>query len=653
MSGFCAQAHAQFKPPKLPNPFGGHSTPGLPDIKGWLNERLSTEPVKTSIKDSEGELLFLDEFQPSSFQPIYGVQRGNDGGIILPPGAYTLAFQSFCLHAGTHGPTNGDGYIYAPLKGSKAKIIREIVKNSANHPEISQLDVQLLLWTIEARVKYQIYDPRLKKAASTLLSPEGMAELNGWGVDALKDQAFDKASTAINNTLRPVFEAENSINGLVSQGNAAYADLERLAVLPGDPTPVKGDRAIPRSRWVLHKGGFLVRYSPSGYSRTQIYFYVPEQNQVVRDPQNRIVSVTNETGDRIETSYDDTIKPLESHNGKISGYAFASIKVYRQDRLVLQKDKAGWTLLGEVSQNAPAFAASDRYTDPQGCYQKAKELLKQVEDCQKPSHGKKATPADLTRLENITHYREGILSALTPDEATKAGVKELLDKAWVAFFLDGIGGSKKQSEVEETGNVNTASFVQNEKNAVDTAGINSMDGSSYPGYDSSDDVATPGETGRQRLKVGAPIKTVFAVLTYPDGTPVIDPNTNSPYPLPPGLNVVNNVGMAAALAEFDGDGFGIDIDLYMVNWFRHWGSEDYQRSSGVFQIQYRDVTNYNFGAVAAAAGYTLDESLYAAGLYNKVLGKPSGTDTKYGIRPDAVNNITQGWNEFLIWKGAR
>ncbi len=50
-------------------------------------------------------------------------------------------------------------------------------------------------------------------------------------------------------------------------------------------------------------------------------------------------------------------------------------------------------------------------------------------------------------------------------------------------------------------------------------------------------------------------------------------------------------------------------------------------------------------------GYSLEDALNGAGLYNKYAGNPSSDDTEYGIKPDAVINITQGWNDYHrgIW----
>lgn len=156
----------------------------------------------------------------------------------------------------------------------------------------------------------------------------------------------------------------------------------------------------------------------------------------------------------------------------------------------------------------------------------------------------------------------------------------------------------------------------------------------------------------------APASGKLAALRYPNAAPVVDPNTRAPYPTPPGMDVARNVGQGASLAPFanmwtpDGPIDGRAVPMFL--WFRHGGSMDYQRPRGYFAARLfgdyngnlRNVTNYNFGAVAAAAGYSREEALSAAGLYNRWFGRPKSTDTKWGIDTDAVDNIRQAGRIF-------
>ena len=142
------------------------------------------------------------------------------------------------------------------------------------------------------------------------------------------------------------------------------------------------------------------------------------------------------------------------------------------------------------------------------------------------------------------------------------------------------------------------------------------------------------------------------ILTYSNGDPVIDPNTGEPYPLPPGMNVSRAVGEGREISGWWDFLKGAQI----VAWFESGGPLDYQRPAGYLgallfkdiDLQYRDVTNYLFGAVSAGAGYSKTQTLDNAGAYNKRFGNPS-SDTPYGIRPDAVQNISQGYKDSSRW----
>jgi hypothetical protein len=151
--------------------------------------------------------------------------------------------------------------------------------------------------------------------------------------------------------------------------------------------------------------------------------------------------------------------------------------------------------------------------------------------------------------------------------------------------------------------------------------------------------------------------TKSKLVSYSDGTPVIDPNTGKPYPMPEGMDIAANV---KAAEDYDPDATDADRAASMMYWFSQGGSQDYQRPDGYFSAllfgdyvkSYRNVTNYNYGAVAAAMGYSLDDALTAAGLYNQMRGRTNedGMNVVYGIQNIAINNITQGFKDYLNGK---
>lgn len=143
-------------------------------------------------------------------------------------------------------------------------------------------------------------------------------------------------------------------------------------------------------------------------------------------------------------------------------------------------------------------------------------------------------------------------------------------------------------------------------------------------------------------------------VTYPNGAPVINPNTGLPYPKPNGFDIQANIDFAKEYMRVNNS--PLARVLIMINLFRAGGSYDYQRPEGLiptmmnhetFKDDYVDVTNYNYGVVSAAFGYSKEDALLAAGAYNRTVGNTSYENiTKYGIVQESVNNISQGHDDY-------
>jgi len=232
--------------------------------------------ITTNFKDVDTRGMKPPSFREGeTAQPLYLLPKAPNGGYKLCAGYYEMTNKSYCLHAGTRGPSNGDGYMLAPVLGPKHDVVVAILKSGESHPNVKQRDIQLLLWAIIARTRFADYNTAIKLTATTLLSSADLLKLEGGALGILPASVMDKAKSQLPEPIQAVFEAENNIRRLAASGNATYEEMERYAVLAGIAPSVNSE--FPSGTWSLHPDGYYVRYIPSGYSVTKTQIYVPQQ----------------------------------------------------------------------------------------------------------------------------------------------------------------------------------------------------------------------------------------------------------------------------------------------------------------------------------------------------------------------------------------
>jgi hypothetical protein len=260
-------------------------------------------PITTSLPDAKWGAADKDGFVPrEETRSLMALQRTPAGGFVLQPGSYLLQTQSYCLKAGTHGPGGGEGYLYAPPKGPAEDAVMTIVRNSVQHPEITQPDIQVLLWAIIARAKFEDLQPQMKATASRLLTPRQLAALNRNALDVLSGNALTDALGGVPEPLRQIAQAEAQLRQMMTTPGASFAEMERVAVLSGAAPLGEGSRDIPSGRWSLHPDGYYIRYLPSGYSSTRVEIWVPQGSPAVGkeyDPATHIAVPGNTARQRL------------------------------------------------------------------------------------------------------------------------------------------------------------------------------------------------------------------------------------------------------------------------------------------------------------------------------------------------------------------
>lgn len=472
------------KLPKIPI----HKIPGLDKILG------KEPPVTTSLADALTEVAFLDNFTPEFPLPLGTAPRTSEGEYKLRPGAYRYEAQTYCLHAGTHAPGRGEGYLYAPLRGARAPIIRNLLRRSVQHPEIHQHDIQLLIWSILARTKPSDMRAELQRAAAQLLTPKELFDLNGGALGILPDEVKQRAFAQVPESVRKVLEAENRIRELVTRVDATFEQVERVAVLAGEPPVEAGDRTdLPRQRWSYHPDGYFVRFDPHGYPRTSVDVYVPEWFQITRDDTGRITRLSDEYGNRIETTYAPARK--SSSAASLRGSELASVRFIDglNGKSAGKWDKSGWLLSGPPGEGNEVAGETLRMTAVSSRVVLAKQRKAELEKVlgEVTRTGKKKggpDPAALQQLLDLAGYYDAV-SALAGKDAKLAHYPNLVLGAWQATFVQ--GASPRSASLSSMASASGASSASG-----DVSGGNTD-------YDPSDNVAVPGQTGRQRLSQSA------------------------------------------------------------------------------------------------------------------------------------------------------
>ena len=237
---------------------------------------LKSDPITTNFDDCNKTKTLPVEFGKDSAKvelcSIVRTKYDKTIGFTLSPGFYHGTFKSFCLKAGTYGPSKGDGYLYAPLAGKKADLVYSLIANWENHPEIQQYDVQVLLWAIIAKTNISKMSPEMQATAAVLLSNKDISTLKNSALDFLTGEALSKLTDNLPEPARTIAIKENELRSKLYEANASYDQIANIAVLAG-AAPVNS--GFPRGIWTYHPDGYYIKYLPQSYTQTEIEIYVP------------------------------------------------------------------------------------------------------------------------------------------------------------------------------------------------------------------------------------------------------------------------------------------------------------------------------------------------------------------------------------------
>jgi hypothetical protein len=246
----------------------------LPNVNNLLKGK---DPITTSLDDAVTEAPELDNFEPTVILPGSELPRNADGSFYIFPGVWEFHLKSYCMKAGTYGPskTSGSGHVYAPLKGPKADVIQSLLKNGFKHPEVKQREIQVLIWAIIARQNLKDMPKEYMLTAAKLLDANQLIKLNDGIIKNLAQKELSKSIESLPEPVQEVLEAENKMRGMLVEATTKYEDLEKVAVLNGIMPEDEG-RKVKKGRWSLTPDGYYIRYFPSSYSNMILQVYVKE-----------------------------------------------------------------------------------------------------------------------------------------------------------------------------------------------------------------------------------------------------------------------------------------------------------------------------------------------------------------------------------------
>lgn len=413
----------------------------LTDFSSIRRQLEGDRPLTTSLDDALTEVPFLDDFDPGVPAAMTRLPRNADGAFITPPGYFAYDARSYCLKAGTPGPRSGKGHVYAPLVGERAEMVRKVLRRSADFPEVSQREVQLLLWAIIARQDFRYMTREKQLAAGRLLDPEDIAALNGVSITGLQRDLVEKALAELPPSTRAVLQAEADLRDLYEDANATYEDFERVAVL-ATGAPDESGRDVPRGRWSFHPDGYFVRYLPDHYSRTRFEAYVPEPFSIRRDGEGRIVEIRDPTGDRLVVDYDDARSSAGGAESGAAAVGLRSVSLIRGSeglpRASWADDGTAWSLVGRL-QGAESDALRGSFPEAGDRVAMTRALERQTAEMLRSATGRRDTDAPPGDVVDLAHLKLALQRAGSP---RKAGVQpvDFVTRAWQYSVCREAGG---------------------------------------------------------------------------------------------------------------------------------------------------------------------------------------------------------------------
>lgn len=276
----------------------------LPKEIGWK----PGNAITTTIKDAFPKVNTIIDIDSLIALPVTDYNN-------LGYGYYRDTIQTYCLDAGINSPAAGAGYLFASMKGSRAKIIKSILKESASYPKIDQKDIQALIWGIEAGNKYSDFPEDFRLRISPLLD---------FGDVTILNLDLTPFYNLIPPGLNSYTQTYQDLRRNMQSPQMNYETLERIAIRQA----VARQGLSSDVDWNYLMNGYYARIFPVSYSKTVIEIYKPHSFKIEKDKSGRIIALIRDDEYRIETDYNigqDENKVVSHNNQTVSCLKFSKV----------------------------------------------------------------------------------------------------------------------------------------------------------------------------------------------------------------------------------------------------------------------------------------------------------------------------------------
>jgi hypothetical protein len=400
--------------------------------------------ISTSLSDAQPEAFWLKTLESQRT-----VQKPDDYSFEYLPGYYRFTVKTFCLKAGTQRPSSGNGYKLAPLKGRVGDVVENILVRSAEHPEIAQRDVQVLLWAIQTQTKFTDLPPDFQAKVQPLLTTSDMVKLEVNPTEIALDLLPDNLTSAA--------KYYKDMRNRMTNPTSNFEDIENFVFSETGVTvtnPYK--EQINRGMWYYLNNGYYARLFPEAYYKSDIELYRPSYIEVTRDDKGRVTSYGNDEY-KISVTYDDEPgrNVFTTQSGKqLPIWRFKSIQ-YTGPTPEWNKtiENTGWILRDDKNINSGSGFDYTRMDDPlEADYSMRKDFTKRATDgakkYAKDQFKKELGQKEIKEFDDVQHMKDGLEAATDLNDFEKKAEwiqkNTELTTDWFTQAINALAGSEDE-----------------------------------------------------------------------------------------------------------------------------------------------------------------------------------------------------------------